>query len=122
MKKTIILLFLVAGFAFSGIAKSTLCNFTLELGEGIVMGETYELRSIKFEGLEYKLQKKAMGKLNFQGLFKSKISLEYFQENLVSIARIKKSEIFKVVVTAEDGGFLLTLHYQVVVKGTKSKE
>lgn len=121
MKKTIILLFLVAGFAFSGIAKSTLCNFTLELGEGIVMGETYELRSIKFEGLEYKLQKKAMGKLNFQGLFKSKISLEYFQENLVSIARIKKSEIYKVVVTAEEGGFLLTLHYNAIVKETKSK-
>jgi len=101
--------------------KNDFCNFLLELGDGVEMNETYQMTSIKFEGIKLKHQKKIMPLLDLESLINTTVSMSFFQTNLGNICRYKKYEINLLKVVKQEVGVQLVLEYQLIPKETKSK-
>lgn len=97
------------------------CNFLLELDEGVEMGSVYDLKSIKFENLKMKHQKKVMAKIDLNSLVIIKVEMEFFQDRLGNICRFKKYEIETIQLRKDGDGIQIGLVYQRIPKDTKSK-
>ncbi|NOQ72924.1 MAG: hypothetical protein GQ574_13025 [Crocinitomix sp.] len=121
MKNIIISLLVFASFSVQASDRNGLCNFLLELGEGIQMDSTYKMTGVGFQNIKLKHQEKLMTKLDYPSLINTMVNMPSLQKGLATVCRYKKWEINKVRIEKKGEGILLELHYEIIPKNAKSK-
>lgn len=112
---------LISSLSVQASDRNGLCNFLLELGEGVQMDSTYKMTSVGFENIKLKHQEKIMTKLDYVSLLQTTVNIPSLQRGLASVCRYKKWEINKVRIDKTEEGIMLELHYEVIPKDSKSK-
>jgi len=121
MKKIALLFVLIFAFALSPFAQNNYCNFTLNVGEGIDLNQSYEIDGIAFEGLKRMHKKKVSTKMNLTTESVVDIATIYFQNEVGNVCRYKKYDLKEIKLIKEGEKINVLLIYETRLKSTKSK-